>query len=245
MKKGDIIYGVHPILEAVESSKTVEKVLIQKGMQLESVQKLMPVLREASIPYQYVPKVKLDSLTRKNHQGIVAFISPIEYTNLEWLLPSIYEKGEMPLLVILDHITDVRNFGAVCRSAECAGAHAVIIPSRGAAQVNEDAVKTSAGALLRIPVCRVESLTDTTAFLRNSGVLTVACHEKGEKPYFETDLKVPLAVITGSEDTGISPAVLEAADSSIHIPMTGGTSSLNVSVATAIILFDAARQRRG
>lgn len=245
MKKGDIIYGVHPILEAVESSKTVEKVLIQKGMQLESVQKLMPVLREASIPYQYVPKVKLDSLTRKNHQGIVAFISPIEYTNLEWLLPSIYEKGEMPLLVILDHITDVRNFGAVCRSAECAGAHAVIIPSRGSAQVNEDAVKTSAGALLRIPVCRVESLTDTAAFLKSSGVLTMACHEKGEKPYFEADLKVPLALITGSEDTGISPAVLEAADSSINIPMAGSTASLNVSVATAIVLFDAARQRLG
>lgn len=244
MKKSNVIYGVHPVSEALEASKTFEKVLIQKGLQIENMRKLMPMLREASVPFQYVPKAKLDRITRKNHQGIIAYISPIEYANLEWLLPALYEKGETPLFVIADHITDVRNFGALCRSAECAGAHGIIIPARGAAQINEDAVKTSAGALLRIPVCKEKSLTDTAAFLRNSGVKVIGCHESGEAPYFEADLRIPLAIVMGSEDTGISPAMEEALDGSIHIPMAGSVASLNVSAAASVVLFDAVRQRR-
>lgn len=243
MKASHIIYGVHPIHEALDSAKTIDKVLIQKGLQQESLQKLMPRLREALVPYQYVPKVALDKITRKNHQGIIAYISPIEYTQLEWLLPSIYEKGETPLLIILDHITDVRNFGAICRSAESAGAHAVVIPARGAAQVNEDAVKTSAGALLRIPVCRVQSLADTMAFLSQSGLRVVACHEGGEQAYFEADLGGPTAIIVGSEEVGISPALLNHCSESMRIPMAGQTGSLNVSVASGIALFEALRQR--
>lgn len=243
MKRSDIVYGVHPVLEAVDSDKTVDKVLIQKGLDQEHLQKLLSKLRDADVAYQYVPKVKLDSITRKNHQGVLAFISPIEYTKLEWLLPSIYEKGENPLIVVLDHITDVRNFGAICRSAESAGAHAVVIPSKGAAQINEDAVKTSAGALLRLPICREGSLMATIQFLKNSGVVVLACHENGEVNYFDQDLSQPLALIMGSEELGIGPALLEQADSSVCIPMPGTTESLNVSVATAVILFDAVRQR--
>lgn len=245
MKKSNVIYGIHPVSEALEASKTFEKVLIQKGLQIENIRKLMTMLREASVPFQYVPKAKLDRITRKNHQGIIAYISPIEYANLEWLLPSIYEKGETPLFVIADHITDVRNFGALCRSAECAGAHGIIIPARGAAQINEDAVKTSAGALLRIPVCKVKSLTETASFLTESGIKVVGCHERGEVPYFEADLQVPVALVMGAEDTGISPAMTEALDGSLHIPMSGSVASLNVSAAASIILFDAVRQRRG
>ncbi len=244
MKKSNVIYGIHPVSEALEASKTFEKVLIQKGLQIDNMRKLMPMLREASVPLQYVPKAKLDRITRKNHQGIIAYISPIEYANLEWLLPALYEKGETPLFVIADHITDVRNFGALCRSAECAGAHGIIIPARGAAQINEDAVKTSAGALLRIPVCKEKSLTDTAAFLQNSGVKVLGCHESGEAPYFAADLRMPLAIVMGAEDTGISPAMEEALDGSIHIPMAGSVGSLNVSAAASVVLFDAVRQRR-
>lgn len=244
MKNSNIIYGVHPLHEALDSAKSVDKVLIQKGINQEGLQKLMPRLREALIPYQYVPKVALDKITRKNHQGIVAYISPIEYTQLEWLLPAVYERGETPLLILLDHVTDVRNFGAICRSAESAGAHAVVIPARGAAQVNEDAVKTSAGALLRVPVCRVQSLSDTVEFLIQSGLRVVACHEGGAHAYFEADLSGPTALVVGSEEVGISPALLNLCTESMHIPMAGQTGSLNVSVASGIALFEVMRQRK-
>jgi 23S rRNA (guanosine2251-2'-O)-methyltransferase len=243
MKRSDIIYGYHPVFEALSSGKTIEKVMIQKGLQQENLQKLLGKLKDASVAYQYVPKVKLDSITRKNHQGILAFISPIEYSRLEWLLPSIFERGENPLIVVLDHITDVRNFGAICRSAEGAGAHAVVIPAKGAAQVNEDAVKTSAGALLRIPVCKENNLIDVVKYLKSSGIKVLACHEKAEISYYKTDLSQPTAFVMGSEELGINPVMLQMVDGHVAIPMLGDTESLNVSVATAILLFDALRQR--
>ncbi len=243
MNKADIIYGMHPLSEALKSGKSIDKVFIQKGLQQDSTRKLMNDLREADIPYQFVPKVKLDKITRKNHQGVIAYTSPIEYSKLEWLIPAIYESGETPLLLILDHITDVRNFGAICRSAECAGAHAVVIPEKGAAQVNEDAVKTSAGALMRLPVCRVKSLVDSVKFLKQSGLEIVGCHERGKHAFQQKDLKGPLAMILGSEELGISPALQSVCDADIHIPMKGETGSLNVSVAGALLLYEAIRQR--
>lgn len=243
MKKDQLIYGIHPVVEALETGKSMEKVMIQKGLNPDTLSKLLPRLKETETPFQFVPKVKLDKTTGKNHQGVIAMVSPIEFQHIEWLIPTIYESGETPLLLILDRITDVRNFGAICRSAECAGVHAIIIPTKGAAQINEDAIKTSTGALLRIPVCRTDSLGSTIEFLNESGFKTIACHEKGKEVYFDCELNAPTAIIMGSEDDGISKNAREASTHSVHIPMQGVTQSLNVSVATSILLFEALRQR--
>lgn len=243
MKKEQLIYGIHPVLEALETGKSLEKVMVQKGLNSDTLQKLLPRLKESGIPFQFVPRVKLDKTTGKNHQGVIAISAPIDYQFLEWIIPSIYESGQTPLILVLDRITDVRNFGAICRSAECAGVHAIVIPSKGAAQINEDAIKTSAGALLRIPICRVDSLRSTLEFLAQSGITTVACHENGKEVYYKASLSIPVAIIMGSEEDGISKNLLEVAGHSIHIPMVGATQSLNVSVATSVILFETLRQR--
>ena len=231
------------MLEALETGKSMEKVMIQKGLNPDTLHKILPKLKETGTPFQFVPKVKLDKTTGKNHQGIIAMMSPIEFQDLEWLIPSIYESGETPLLLILDRITDVRNFGAICRSAECAGVHAIVIPTKGAAQMNEDAIKTSTGALLRIPICRADSLGSTIDFLNESGFKTIACHEKGKEVYYDCDLTTPVAIIMGSEEDGISNNAREASNQSVRIPMVGETQSLNVSVATSILLFEGLRQR--
>lgn len=243
MKKDQLIYGIHPVLEALETGKSMEKVMIQRGLNPDTLSKLLPRLKDSGTPFQFVPKVKLDKTTGKNHQGVIAMVSPIEFQHIEWLIPSIYESGETPLLLILDRITDVRNFGAICRSAECAGVHAIIIPTKGAAQINEDAIKTSTGALLRIPVCRTDSLGSTIEFLNESGFKTIACHEKGKEVYYDCELNTPVAIIMGSEEDGISKNAREASTHSVNIPMKGVTQSLNVSVATSILLFEALRQR--
>lgn len=242
-KKDQLIYGIHPILEALETGKSMEKVMIQKGLNPDTLHKVLPKLKETGTPFQFVPKVKMDKTTSKNHQGVIAMMSPIEFQDLEWLIPSIYESGETPLVLILDRITDVRNFGAICRSAECAGVHAIVIPTKGAAQINEDAIKTSTGAILRIPICRADSLGSTLDFLNESGFKTISCHEKGKEVYHQCDLKSPVAIVMGSEEDGISNNAREASNFSVHIPMKGETKSLNVSVATSILLFEALRQR--
>ena len=191
-----------------------------------------------------VPGAKLDRIAAgKNHQGCVAFISSITYFQIEELLPTIFEAGRTPLLLILDRITDVRNFGAIARSAECAGVDAIIIPSRGAAQVGADAIKTSAGALHAIPICRESNLKDTIDFLKASGLRIASCTEKGSTPHHKTELSGPLAIVMGSEEDGISSEYLKRSDVRVQIPMRGKISSLNVSVATGIILFEVLRQR--
>ncbi len=243
MKKEQMLYGIHPLLEAIEAGKTLDKVMVQRGLNPDTLHKVLPALKKADIPFQFVPKVKLDKFTQKNHQGVISFISPVEFQNIEWLLPSIYESGETPFLLILDRITDVRNFGAITRTAECAGVHAIIVPTKGAAQLNADAIKTSAGAALRIPICRSNSLGKTISFLNESGLETFACHEKGERVYYEADLSVPSAIILGSEEDGISKNILEASSGSLSIPMKGETSSLNVSVAASVLLFESLRQK--
>lgn len=242
-KRDQLIYGIHPVLEALETGQSIEKVMILKGLNADSLHKILPKLKETSTPFQFVPRVKLDKTTGKNHQGIIAMISPIEFQDLEWLIPSIYESGKTPLIVVLDQITDVRNFGAICRSAECAGVDAIVIPSRGAAQINEDAIKTSTGALLRIPICRSEALSNTIHFLNQSGFKTISCFEGGQEVYFEADFTPPLALIMGSEEKGIRKNNIEASTGSVHIPMMGTTESLNVSVATSVLLFETLRQR--
>ncbi len=237
------IFGIHPILEAIDSGKLPEKVLIQKGLQGENYQKLFSLIREKKIPFQMVPVEKLNRLTRKNHQGIIAQMPVIEYHTLENILPGIFESGNTPLLVLLDGVTDVRNLGAIARSAECAGAQAIIIPAKGSAPVSADAIKASAGALSRIPVCRETHILQSIAFIQECGIRVLACDNRGKDTIYGENLSAPLAVIMGAEDKGVSPAARKVADNVVEIPMRGETGSLNVSVATGIILFEALRQR--
>jgi 23S rRNA (guanosine2251-2'-O)-methyltransferase len=238
-----MIYGIRPVIEAIEAGKEIERIFIQRTNQSALMVELKNLLREKNIAYQDVPVEKLNRLTRKNHQDVICFISPIVYQRLADIVPAVYERGETPLILMLDRITDVRNFGAIARTAECAGAHAIVIPSKGAAQINSDAIKTSAGALHTLPVCRETRLEDAIHFLRESGLQIVAVTEKGDKFPQQIDLKGPAALIMGSEENGIAHSLFNASDAKIKIPMMGNTSSLNVSVACGIVLFEAVRQR--
>jgi len=238
------IFGLRPIIEAIESGEIPEKVLVQQGLQGENFQQLFNLVRKLNIPYQFVPVEKLNRLTRKNHQGVIAMIPVIEYQPLSQVLSMVYDRGETPLLLLLDKITDVRNMGAIARSAECFGVHAIILPERGGALVNADAIKTSAGALMRVPVCRENSLPETIAFLQQSGIKVVAASERARLPIYEANLDLPLAIILGSEDKGVSEVCLKMADETISIPMKGKTASLNVSVAAGIILSQVNNARR-
>ncbi|MBS1651272.1 MAG: 23S rRNA (guanosine(2251)-2'-O)-methyltransferase RlmB [Bacteroidetes bacterium] len=243
MSTDELIYGTRAILEAIESGKSIEKVLLQKGLSNQLFSILRKSLNENKIPYQFVPIEKINRLCAKNHQGVLAMLTNISYYSAHELLSNIFEKGKTPFVLILDRVTDVRNFGAIARSAECAGVDFIIIPSRGSAQINADAIKTSAGALHRMPVCREDNLKTTIDFLKESGLQIIACHEKTESYYFQIDFKLPTAIIMGSEENGISGEYLKRCNAQVKIPMLGKTSSLNVSVATGIILFEALKQR--
>lgn len=237
------LFGFHPIVEAIKAQKTIEKVFIKKGLRGELFQECFRLIREKNIPFQYVPIEKLNRITNTNHQGIIAFVSAIDYHDIEDIMPQIYEAGKDPFLLVLDGITDVRNFGAIARSAESAGVDAIIIGTKNSATINADAIKTSAGALNRIPVCRVISISETIKFLQNSGVKLFGASEKASDFYYSTDFNVPSAIVVGAEDKGLSPSSLKHIDSLIKIPMLGHIASLNVSVATGILLFEAVRQR--
>ncbi len=239
----NFIFGTRPILEAIENGNAIDKVLLLQGAIGEQFMELRGKLRDKAIPHQYVPQQKLDSITNSNHQGVVAYLAPITYHQLEQLLPQIIESGKKPLLLILDRITDVRNFGALCRTAECCGVDAIVIPTSGAARITEDAIKTSAGALFRIPVCREENLKYALAFVQANGLQAIACTEKSKNVIYDIDYNLPTAIIMGSEEDGISPALLKSADRLVSIPMIGKTASLNVSVAAGVILFESVRQR--
>lgn len=239
-----LIFGIRAISEAITTGKEIDRLFIQEGLQNNLFNDLRKICREHDVHFTMVPVYKLNKLAPgKNHQGAVAFLSTITYHHIEDLLPAVFESGKTPLVLILDRITDVRNFGAIARSAECAGVDAIIIPSRGAAQVNGDAVKTSAGALHKIPVCREDNLKTTIDFLKNSGLTIVSCTEKGSVPVYTAELKGPMAIIMGSEEDGVSGEYLKKSDARVLIPMKGEISSLNVSVATGIILFEVLRQR--
>ncbi len=238
------VFGIHPIIEAIRSGKEVEKILFQKNNGNHILGELSKEIKEFNIPFQFVPIEKLNHLTKSsNHQGVVALLSPIAYQNIENIIPTIFEKGETPLLVILDRITDVRNMGAIARTAECTGVHAIIVPSKGSAQINSDAIKTSAGAIFRMPVCRSENLKNTLEFLKTSGLQIVGCTEKGDTSINEINFSIPTAIILGSEEDGISSEYLNRCDSQAIIPLLGEIGSLNVSVASGMILYEAIRQR--
>jgi len=245
LKQADnLIYGIHPLIESIKSGKEFDKVFIQKGLRGEHFAELYMLLKEMEVPFQHVPIEKLNRLTRKNHQGVVGYVSAIVFQPIEEVVQMIFENGKIPLILVLDGVTDVRNFGAVARSAECGGVHAIVFPTQGSAQVNADAMKTSAGALNNIPVCRTKNLSQTIDYLKNSGLQLVAATEKSGTMMYDVNFTLPTAIIMGSEEDGISPAYLKKSDHQVRIPMVGKTTSLNVSVASAIMIFEAVRQRR-
>lgn len=243
MTESNYIFGIRAVMEAILAGKEIDKVLLKKGLTGDLSKELFDIIRERSIPYQMVPIEKINRITRKNHQGALAFISPIEYQSIEEVLISVFEKGDTPFVVVLDGVTDVRNLGAIARSAECAMAHAIVIPEKGSASVGADAIKTSAGALHEIPVCRVKNLEKTIAYLSDSGLKIVCATEKGSDFYFQSDLTGPIAVVMGSEETGISYPIIRKADLLCKIPIMGKIGSLNVSVAAGIMFFEVIRQR--
>jgi 23S rRNA (guanosine2251-2'-O)-methyltransferase len=242
-KKNDLIFGIHPVSEAVRSGRTIDKVLVKKGIANPLINDLLRHFRSAETAIQYVPEERLLRLAGKNHQGIIAFISEIEYCSIEQIIPSAFERGKSPIILVLDRITDVRNFGAIARTAECAGVDAILIPSKGSAAINADAIKTSSGALHQIPVCRTSDMIASLLFLRNCGLRLVGASEKAEDNYFRFDFTSPFAVVMGAEDKGISPKILRIVDSLVKIPMHGTIRSLNVSIATSLIIYEAVRQR--
>lgn len=239
----NFIFGIRAVIETIQSGKDLEKVFIQKGLKGELVKELQGLTHQHTIPVSNVPIEKINSFTRKNHQGVVAFVSPVQYHSLDQVIPSLYEEGLTPLVLILDRITDVRNFGAIARSAECMGAHAIVIPTRNGAQINPDALKTSAGALNFIPVCRERSLHDVITYLKESGLKIVSCSEKGTETIKSGNYTEPVAVILGNEEEGVSSDLLNMSDDVLKIPMKGKIASLNVSAAAGMILYEVARQR--
>lgn len=243
MEKNDYIFGTRAVIEAIRNNRPIDKILVKKGLGNDLFQELYHLIKENQVVFQFVPVEKLNRITRKNHQGVIALLSPVEFHRVETLLPGIFEKGEDPFLLILDQITDVRNFGAIVRTAECAGVHAVIIPEKGMAAIGGDAVKTSAGAIHHMPVCRSVNLTDTIRYLKESGIRIIAASEKSSRLFTHANMNVPLAIVAGSEEKGISQQVLDLSDEQVKIPVFGKIESLNVSVASALIIYEAVRQK--
>ncbi|MBD5355967.1 MAG: 23S rRNA (guanosine(2251)-2'-O)-methyltransferase RlmB [Bacteroides sp.] len=243
MEKSDYIFGIRAIIEAIESGKTIDKVLIRREIGGDLAKELLAKSNEYDILVQRVPLEKLNRITMKNHQGAIAIMSPVGYHKLDNIVPLLYEEGKIPLALVLDGVTDARNFGAIARSADCAGVDFIVIPEKGSATVTSDAVKASAGALFYVPVCREKDILSSIRRLKNSGYLIVGASEKGADSYINADFTVPVAIIMGAEDTGLSPEVLRACDILAAIPILGNIGSLNVSVAAGVMLYEAVRQR--
>lgn len=241
--KQQLVCGMRPVMEAIDSGQQIDKILIQNGLDGSLMQELRAKLRDAGLPFQYVPAEKLDRMTGSNHQGVVATISPIRYHDFMTLLSSLLEQGKVPFILLLDHITDVRNLGAIVRTAECAGVDAVVVPDRGSAQISEDAIKTSSGALLRVPLCRESNMKTVLNVARQSGLQVCAATEKGATDYLSVDFRQPTLLVMGSEDTGVSPELLKLSDCRARLPIRGEVQSLNVSVAAAVFMYEMLRQR--
>lgn len=243
MERNEYIFGIRAVMEAIEAGKDIDKILIKKDLQGELVGELFDLIREYNIVTQRVPIERINKITRKNHQGVIAISSAVTYHSLENLVPQVYEEGMLPFVVVLDGITDVRNFGAISRTCECVGANAIVIPERGSVTVNADAVKTSAGALHYLPVCREKNVVSAIRFLKDNGYQIVAASEKAQITYTQADYTGPVAIVMGAEDTGISPEVLRLCDTMVSIPQFGNIGSLNVSVAAGVMMYEVVRQR--
>lgn len=239
----DFIFGLRPVMEAIEAGKTIDKIFLQNGLQGEIVADLKKLLSKHNLRANYVPIEKLNRFTRKNHQGVVAFISDVPFYKIDEVLPQLFEEGKTPFLLMLDRLTDVRNFGAICRTAECVGVDAIIIPEKGASPINSDAIKTSAGALYNIKICKEKNLAHTVDYLQQSGVMVLAATEKAQKLIYEVNFTEPCVIVMGNEETGISKEVMHHSDEKIKLPIEGKTQSLNVSVACGAILYEAVRQK--
>ncbi len=242
--KNEMIFGRHPVMDALNSGVSIEKILIQRGLRGNIEQEVKNLCSKKNIALQFVPKEKLNRTTSKNHQGLIAYISLVKYYDIEDIIPHVYEKGEIPLILLLDQVSDVRNFGAIARSAEILGVHAIVIGMKGSAKINGEAIKTSAGALLKIPVCKAKSLTSVIELLKLNGINIIASSLKGEKKLHELDLTSGTAILIGSEGFGVSSTLLNASDEMFIIPQVGQTDSFNVSVASSIILYEVLRQRQ-
>lgn len=243
MEKNDFIFGIRAVIEAVEAGRQIDKLRVKKDLHGPLAEELMALVREHRIVTQRVPVERLNRITRKNHQGVIAMVASVNYYTLEQLVPQFYEDGIEPFVVVLDGITDVRNFGAIARTADCCGVGAIVIAERGAASVNADAVKTSAGALMSLPVCRERSIAGAVRFLKDNGYQIVAATEKSDVLYTAGRYDGPVAVVMGAEDVGISPEVLALCDTPVAIPMFGRIGSLNVSVAAGVMMYEIVRQR--
>lgn len=241
--KDKLIYGRHPIIDAIENGASIDKIMLSQSLKGDYEKELRNLCKERNIPLHIVPKDRISNITQKNHQGVLGFLSFLEYQLIEDVFPLIYERGEVPLIMVLDSITDVRNMGAIARSAEAMGVHAMIIPFKKTAQINAEAMKTSAGALTKIPVCRTASLGNAVDYLLMNGLQVVAAELRGKDTLEELDLTLPTAIVMGSEDEGVRPHILRKATSWFKIPMMGTTDSFNVSVAAGIVLYETIRQR--
>jgi 23S rRNA (guanosine2251-2'-O)-methyltransferase len=243
-ENNEFVFGIRAVIEAIKAGKDIESIYIQRGLTGEIILELKALLKDLDAPVHHVPVEKLNRMTQKNHQGVIAVISAITFQKIEDIIPLVYEKGETPLVLILDGITDVRNMGAIARTAACAGVHAIVVPTKNSAQINADAIKTSAGALFSIPVCRHNNLHKIALYLQECGLQIVACTEKTEDLIYAPDYTVPTAIVMGAEDEGISNEIMRMANHLAKIPMIGEISSLNVSVSAGIILYEAIRQRQ-
>jgi len=243
MQKETKIFGIRAIIEAIKSGKTIDKVFVQKGLKGELFLELETLLRKEGINTSYVPVEKLNRLTKNNHQGVVAQISPIEFYNLDNLVLNVIESGKTPLFLLLDQINDVRNFGAIIRTAECTGVNGIIIQKKGGAPVNGDTIKTSAGAVFNVPICKVDHIKDAMFHLQASGIKVIAATEKTDNTLYDVSFTEPCALIMGSEGKGVSPSILKLADDKAKLPMYGSIGSLNVSVACGAFLYEVVRQR--
>lgn len=243
MNENYYLFGIHPVAEAIESGRKIEKVLFKVGIENLQIHRIIDLLKEKQIPFQFIPGEKLNYIAKGNNQGVVAILPQIDYVDMEQMVDEALKKSDAPFFVLLDGVSDVRNFGAIARSAECAGAAGIILPAKGGAAVNSDAVKTSAGALLRIPVARVINLRMAIYYLKQCGFKIVSASEKSSSSIYNTDFKGPVAVIMGSEESGVSKQILSISDEVASIPMPGNIASLNVSAAAAVILFEVVRQR--
>ena len=241
--KSQVVFGIRAVIEAIESEKQVDKVLMKKDLGGELARELLSVTREYNVPVQRVPVERINKVSRKNHQGVIAFMAAVDYYHVDDIVPALYDEGINPLVVVLDGVTDVRNFGAIARTCECAGVNCIVIPERNSVSVNADAVKTSAGALNYLPVCRERNLVKAVQYLRDSGFKVMGASEKTDLNYTKADFTGPVAIVLGAEDTGISTDVLKLCDTLVAIPEFGQINSLNVSVAGGIMIYEVVRQR--
>ena len=243
LEKGEMIYGTRAVMEAIRAGKEIEKIMIQSSLSNDLIKELISLAREHKVPYTFVPQEKLKKFSTKNHQGVICILASVTYASLDNLIDRAYSEGREPFLLLLDRVTDVRNFGAIARTAECAGVDGIVIGEKGNAPITSDAMKTSAGALSHLAICREKDLKKTMKYLRENGIRIVACSEKASQSIYDVPLAGPMALVMGSEEDGISDAFLREADELVKIPMKGKIGSLNVSVASGVAIYEVVRIR--